>query len=32
MHDVIIAVVFIAMVLAPCIAATFTGKGLEEES
>jgi hypothetical protein len=31
MHDVIIALSFIAMILAPCVVAAFSGDSSEEE-
>jgi hypothetical protein len=32
MHDLIIAISFIAMVLAPCVVASFSGEDMEEEA
>jgi hypothetical protein len=32
MHDLIIAFSFIAMVLAPCVVASFAGEDTEEEA
>jgi hypothetical protein len=30
-HDLLIAFSFIAMIMAPCIVAAFSGEGMEEE-